>query len=393
MSARSNELPLRTILRVVVIVVLAALALYLVYLLRKTIGWVLTATFIAIALSAPVNALNRHMRRGFAIAIVYLALILVPVGLTALVVPPLVTQGTNLAEDLPNYANDVQDYVNKNEKLRKLDEKYDLTGQLQKQANQLPGKVGDAAKVLSDIGLGLVNSVFALVNILILSVFIVAGGRGWVDAGLKLRPEEERERMRRILDSTANAVGGYVQGALTIALIAGVQAFIVLELLGVPFAAPLAVLAGTASLIPLIGATVAAIVIGVVTVFNDFPTDTIIWAIWAIIYQQLENNIIQPQVQKRTVKVQPFVVLVAVLFGSTLLGVLGAIVAIPLAASIQILLREWWDWRQEVRPPPIIAPAPPPPPGPPAAGPPPPSSGPGPEGEGGTGGGVILPAT
>src|SRR5690242_19417747 len=102
MSARPNELPARTIVRVVAIVVLAALALYLVYLLRKPIGWVLTAAFIAVALSAPVNRLNRHMRRGFAIAIVYLGLILVPVGLTALVVPPLVTQGTNLAGDLPH---------------------------------------------------------------------------------------------------------------------------------------------------------------------------------------------------------------------------------------------------------------------------------------------------
>jgi predicted PurR-regulated permease PerM len=83
--------------------------------------------------------------------------------------------------------------------------------------------------------------------------------------------------------------------------------------------------------------------------FNDFPTDTIIWTIWAIVYQQIENTIIQPQVQRRTVRVNPFVVLVAVLFGSTLLGILGAIVAIPVAASIQILVREWWDWRLEVR--------------------------------------------
>jgi predicted PurR-regulated permease PerM len=389
MPSRANELPARTIVRVVTIVVIAAIALYLVYLLRKPIGWVLTATFIAIALSAPVNRLNKHMRRGFAVAIVYGLLILVPVGLTALVVPPLVTQGTSLAEDLPNYANDVQDYVNKNERLRKLDDKYDITGSLQKQADQLPGKIGDAAKVLSDIGLGLVNSIFALVNILILSIFIVSGGRGWTDAALKLRPEGERERMRRILDSTASAVGGYVQGALTIAVIAGVQSFIVMEILGVPFAAPLAVLAGLASLIPLIGATVAAIVIGLVTLFNDFPTDTIIWAVWAILYQQIENNIIQPQVQRRTVQVQPIVVLVAVLFGSTLLGILGAIVAIPLAASVQIVIREWWAWRQEVRHAAIIDPDGPQPPAPPGIGPGPSP----PEDEGNGGSGVILPAT
>ena len=124
---------------------------------------------------------------------------------------------------------------------------------------------------------------------------------------------------------------------------------IVLSSPGIPFAGPLAVIAGFMSLIPLIGATIAAVIIGVVTLFNDFPTDTIIWTVWAIVYQQLENNLVQPQIQKRTVNVQPFIVLVAVLFGSALLGVLGALVAIPIAASIQILIREWWEWRREER--------------------------------------------
>jgi predicted PurR-regulated permease PerM len=160
-------------------------------------------------------------------------------------------------------------------------------------------------------------------------------------------------------------VSGYVAGALLIAFIAGTTSFIVLTILGVPFAAPLAVFAGFMSLIPLIGATIAAVVIGLVTLFNDFPTDTIIWTIWAIIYQQLENNLVQPQIQKRTVDVQPFIVLTAVLFGSALLGVMGALVAIPIAASIQITIREWWHWRKEERerldetpePPPMMPPA------------------------------------
>lgn len=307
------------------------------------------ATFIAVAVSGPVNRLAQHMRRGAAIAIVYLGLVLVPIGLALIVVPPLVTQASDLAQDVPRYARDLQRWVNKNERLRELDDKYDLTGQLQKQASKLPEHAGDAAQVLGNIGLGLVNSIFALVNIIILSIFIVAGGRRWTDAALMLRPPDERERLRRVLDRTASAVGGYVQGALTIALIAGTATFIVLTLLGVPFAAPLAVLAGFASLIPLVGATVAAIIIGAVTLFTNFPTATIIWAIWAVVYQQVENNLIQPLVHRRTVEVQPFVVLVAVLFGATLLGIVGAVVAIPLAASLQIIIREWWEWRRELR--------------------------------------------
>ena len=135
----------------------------------------------------------------------------------------------------------------------------------------------------------------------------------------------------------ASAVGGYVAGALTIAVIAGVATYIVLAILGVPFKGPLAVMAGLFSLIPLVGATIAAVLIGIVTVFQDFPTATIVWAIWAIVYQQLENHLLQPQIQKRTVNVHPMLTIVAVLFGGTLLGILGAIVAIPVAASIQIL--------------------------------------------------------
>ena len=109
-------------------------------------------------------------------------------------------------------------------------------------------------------------------------------------------------------------------------------------------------MAGLFSLVPLVGATIAAVIIGIVTLLSgDFPTDTILWTIWAIVYQQIENNLIQPQVQKRTVKVNGFIVLVSVLFGASLLGVLGALVAIPIAASIQIMIREWWQYRQETK--------------------------------------------
>ncbi|HYF26205.1 MAG TPA: AI-2E family transporter [Baekduia sp.] len=361
----ARDVPARTILRVVVIVVLSALALYLIYLLRKPIGWLFLATFIAIAVSGPINRLSQRMPRGLAIAAVYVGLLLAPVALGLLVIPNLVTEATSLADDVPRYATDVREFIRDNETLRDLDEKYELGAQLESQAAKLPEKLGDAATVLSDLGLGLVNSVFALVNILILSVFIVAGGRGWIHAALSTRTPDERERIERTLTRVSSAVGGYVQGALTIALIAGISGFIVMSILGVPFAAPLAVLTGLFSLIPLIGATIAAIIVGVVTLFNDFPTATIAWIIWAVVYQQVENNLIQPQVQKRTVQVQPIVVLVAVLFGSTLLGVVGALLAIPVAASLQIGLHEYLDWRrsrtQEVVP--VATPPAPPPAG------------------------------
>ncbi len=339
----------RLVFQAVLVVVGVVIALYLVYLLRQPIGWVLIAGFLALALAAPVNWLAARMRRGFAIAIVYLGLLAIPILLALIIVPPVVTQVDDLARDVPRYATDLREYVEENERLREIDEDYDITGRLQEEAAKLPGRVGDAAGILGDIGVGLVNSIFALITILVLTAFILGSGPRWRRAALGLMPPDRAERMDRVMTRVAAAVAGYVAGAMTIALIAGTLTFIVLTILGVPFAGPLAVLAGFMSLIPLIGATIAAVLIGIVTLFNDFPADTIIWTVWAIVYQQLENNLVQPQIQKRTVDVQPFVVLVAVLFGSALLGVLGALVAIPVAASIQICIREWWTWRQEER--------------------------------------------
>jgi predicted PurR-regulated permease PerM len=340
-----TEAPARSIVRIVLIVVGVALSLYLLYLERKPLGWLAAAIFLAVALSGPVNQLERHMRRGFAIACVYLTLLAIPALLIALIVPTLITQGTNFAQDLPKYSRDVSDFVNGNDRLRKINEDYDITQKLQEQADKLPQKLGGAAKTLGDIGFGLINSVFSLVTILILTAFILGSGRQWRDTILSSRPRAQRERLERSFDNIASAVGGYVAGALGVAAIAGVLDYIVLKILGVPFAAPLAVMCALFSLIPLVGATIAAVIVGIVTVFNDFPTDTIVWTVWAIAYQQIENTVIQPQVQRRTVQVHPFITILAVLFGSTLLGVIGAIVAIPLAASIQILLREYWDWR------------------------------------------------
>ena len=202
----------------------------------------------------------------------------------------------------------------------------------------------------------------ALHSILVMPAFMLGSGRQWTEQIIRSRPPEQRERLRRSLDNIASAVSGYVAGALAIAFIAGTATFIVLTILGVPFAGPLAVMAGFASLIPLVGATIAAVLIGIVTAFSDFPTDTIIWTVWAIAYQQIENNLIQPQIQKRTVNVQPLITIFAVLCGGTLLGVVGAIAAIPIAASIQILLREYVDMRTlSMRPhdesPPDAAPA------------------------------------
>jgi predicted PurR-regulated permease PerM len=287
------------------------------------------------------------MRRGAAIALVYLALLLLPALLALLIVPPIATQLTNLVNDLPAYAQDLQDFANRNPTLRRLEENYQVTQRLQEEAEQLPNRIGDAAGLLQDAGLTLVNSIFALVTILVLSAFMLGSGRTWVDRAIALQPEERALRLRRVVDRSARAVGAYVGGALLQATIAGVLAYIVLTILGVPFRAPLAVLIFFLDLIPLVGATIGAVVVAMVTVFVDFPTATIVWVIWSIVYQQVENNLIQPRIQQRALNVHPLIVLISVLFGSTMLGIVGALLAIPVAATIQIVIREWWGWRAD----------------------------------------------
>src|SRR3954466_6373530 len=355
----------RVIFRNVLIVLGVVLSLYLVYLLRRPLGWLVIATFLAVALSGPVNWLHRRLgRRGPAIALTYLVLLLVPFALGGIIVPPVVTGGNDLANNAPRYAADVQDFVQKNKTLRGLEEDYGLVTQLEDEARKLPRRLGGAAGTLRDLGVGLVNSIFAAVTIIVLSVFMVAGGRGWLRRAASLQPPERAALIDRMVDRMAIAVGNYVAGALAQATVAGISTFIVLEILGVPFAAPLAVVVFFFDLVPLVGATIAAVIVGIVTVFVHFPTATIVWVVWAIIYQQIENNVIQPQIQRRAVDIHPFVVLVSVLFGSALFGVPGALLAIPVAASAQIGVLEWWRFRHGDGP--GRRPPPEPPPGAPA---------------------------
>jgi predicted PurR-regulated permease PerM len=343
---REDGPPQRSVLRVVLTVVLVVFTLYLIYLLRTPLSWIFVAGFIAVAVSGPVNWLSRHMKRGLAIAIVYLGLILLPFALLGLLVPPIVEQVNNLVDDAPRYAADVTEFVNENKQLRELNEDYDLTAKLQEEAGKLPGKVGDVAGVLGDIGLGIVNGIFVGVTILTLSIFMVGGGPRWRDAFLRRQPADRGNSMRRMFEAISYATGNYVQGALLQATIAGVSAFIMLKILGIPYAAALAVIVFALDLIPLIGATLGAVVVGVVVLIaGDWPIDLVVWVIFSIVYQQIENNVIPPRIQSKAVALEPFLVVVSVLFGSTLFGIMGALLAVPVAASLQIAAREYSRFR------------------------------------------------
>ena len=357
-AIRSFDLEARTVLRTVLIVLTVIVTVYLVYLLRKPISWLVIAAFIAIAMSGPVALLSRHMPRGLAIASVYLTLIAIPIVLAGLLVPPLVGQAEDLAQDVPGYVQDVEDFVNDNETLSNLNEDYDIVTKLEEEAEKLPSKIGDAANILSDIGVGLVNSIFAGVTILILSIFMVASGGRWVNRIVAMQDDAHRERLRRTFDSIAGAIGSYVGAALLQAVLAGIFAFIMLTILGAPFAGALALIVAFADLIPLVGATIAAALVAIVMLFVNFPVGVIIWIVYAIAFQQIEDYVIRPQIQRRAVNVEPMVILIAVLFGATLFGVIGALLAIPAAASLQIVIKEFIDYRAAFRIPPSATPPP-----------------------------------
>jgi predicted PurR-regulated permease PerM len=328
-------------LRVVATVVASAAALYLIYLLRTPLGWLFVATFVAVSVAAPVSVLERRMPRGAAVAVVYLTLVLIPILIGLILVPPAVRAASDLVSNLPSYVSDLNDTVQGSDTLRSLNEDYDLVSKLDDLANNAAGSLDDVAGTLADVGAGLVGSLFALFTIIVMSVFLVSRGRQWTEKILATRKPDEAEAIGRALDRMAIAVSSYVGGALTQATIAGVVSFIVLQILGVPAPLALAVIVGLLDLIPLLGATIGALLVGLVTVFTDFPTVTIIWVVFAIAYQQFENYVIQPRIQSRAVQLDPFVIVVAAIFGGTLLGVVGALLAIPVAAAGQIGVREF----------------------------------------------------
>ncbi|MSX12612.1 MAG: AI-2E family transporter, partial [Actinobacteria bacterium] len=253
-SQRAGELlSTRVVLRIVLTVLVVIGTIALIWVLWQPITWIIVAAFVAVALAGPVNLLARVMPRWLAITLVYIAVLLIPIGISAAVLPPIVDQGVNFVNDLPGYADNLQNEVQKNPDLAKLNQDFGLTNEVNRIAQDAPTKIGEAATIIRDFGSGLVSSLFAGLTIYILSIFMVARGRSWIDGLLSLRSGRESKAASVALDRIANAVGNYIAGAAVQATIAGVCAFVVLTILGVPFAGALAVLYALFDLIPLVG--------------------------------------------------------------------------------------------------------------------------------------------
>lgn len=359
-----DALTTRQIARIMFTVAAFSALLYLLVQVRSTLLLLGIAVFLAVALGPAVDFFAKRLRlpRAAAILLVYVLILCVFGGVLSLIVPPVVNGASDLSRDIPGYVDDLRD----NDTIREFDNKYDVTSKIREQADKLPEKLGDAAGALQGIAAGVVNAAFQLLTILTMTFFLLLDGKRIANFLITRFGRHREERLRGIAERIYKSTSGYVGGALTITSINGILTFIVLTLLGVPFAVPLAVMMSFFGLIPLVGATIGGVLILLVTLFTDFPSATIIYAIFLIVYQQVENNVLQPFIFKRTVNVHPLAVIVAILAGSALLGVVGALVAIPIAASLQIVLKEFFADRT-VTSGTVILPEddPPPPPDPP----------------------------
>jgi predicted PurR-regulated permease PerM len=332
----------RAIVRIVLTAAATVGLLYLLWLVRSTLLLVFISVFLAVALGPAVAFFGRHgIRRGPAILLVYVLMAAGVVGVGLLVVPPIVNQVAQLSDKLPSYIKDLE----KNKQYRKYDAKYHISAKLEEQSAKLPSHLGDAAGALSSITVGAFGAIVQLVTVLTMTFFLLLDGERIAGFLLRVRGPQREQRLRRIAGEVYSSTAGYVAGNLLISLAAGLSTYLVLVILGVPFAVPLAVLMAFLDLIPLVGATLGGITIAIVTLFNDFPTSTIVWVIFFVVYQQVENNVLQPVVYRRTVNVAPLIVIVAILIGGSLLGILGALVAIPIAATVQIIVRDLWEGR------------------------------------------------
>jgi predicted PurR-regulated permease PerM len=340
--AGQSQLSTRTIVRVFFTLVALGVLLYMLYLVRPVLGLLCIAIFLAVALGPAVdNARKLKLPRAAAILAVFLGMFLAIFLIGLIVVPPIVNEVEAFAGDVPSYIDDVRS----NKTLREYDDKYAITKKLEEQAKSLPSKLGQAAGALQAVTVGVFSTVLQLVTVLTITFFLLLDGGRIVNFIFGHVRSEHEDRMRAVAADIYGATGGYVAGAMALATAAGISTYIVLSILSVPFAVPLAVMMAFFDLIPLVGSTIGGVLVGVVTLFADFPGDTIVWVVYVLVYQQIENSVFQPMVYRRTVNLHPLAVITAILIGSSLLGVLGALVAIPIAAAIQIALKDVWENR------------------------------------------------
>ncbi|MDQ3737279.1 MAG: AI-2E family transporter [Actinomycetota bacterium] len=327
-------------------------ALFLLWQVRTIIGWGILALFLAAVLNPAVNWLQRRgIGRSIGILLTYLGVVMGLLLIVGIFVPVVVGEIRDLIDFIVAV---VQNPGGVTEYLRTLLEQFRLGflfDTLSERLAELPSQLGQLARsfLLSAGGLAVSAATFvsALVSILTLTFFLLLNPEGFMNVGLRLFPEPQRPRVRRLLRQSAAAISGYITGNLAISFICGVLTFIVLLVLGMPYPAALALLVALLDLIPLVGATLGGALLVIVGFFVS-PLTAIILLVYILIYQQVEGSVLQPMVYSRAVQLNALVIFVAVLVGAALLSIPGALLAIPVAEIIRIVVTDLLEHRSRL---------------------------------------------
>ncbi|MGH3029741.1 MAG: AI-2E family transporter [Gaiellaceae bacterium] len=336
----------RTILIVLGIVLVAAALFAFLYLAWHVITWILIALFLALALNPAVELFERHgLRRSLASAVVFLLALGAFAGLASLLLPPLVEQVTDFIDAVPGFVDDI---TAGRGPLGFLQEDYQIVDRVEEALETRgAGEVLGITAAGIAIAQGVITAVVGAVAIAFITFFMLLEGPRLVERFLAFVPESARPRWERVGRDIYRTVGGYVTGNLLISLIAGIASAIVLLGLGSEYAVALAVLVAVLDLVPLAGATLAAIIVSTVGFIELGWVRGVVLIVFFVVYQQLENHVLQPVIYGRTVQLSPLVVLIAVLIGAELVGILGALAAIPVAGIVQSIARELLRYRRE----------------------------------------------
>ncbi|WP_308123505.1 AI-2E family transporter [Modestobacter marinus] len=339
-------MPVRTILATIGLVLTATLALYLMIETRRVLTWMVIAVFFAVALYPLAAWVQRRMLgdrwRALATFLVFLVVFLGLGGLVTAFAFPLVQEGTRFAGQLPDLIAEARAGQGP---VGRLLERTNALQWVQDNQDRIDtfvnGLTAPAAGVLRSVATGIAGAV----TVFVLAYLMVLEGPKVVDGAISVFDPATGERIRRVGADCAKSVTGYLTGNLLISLICGVLTYVVLLVLGVPFAGLIALFVGLADLVPLVGATLGGAV-AVLAGFLHSVTAGIVVLVFFVLYQQVENHLLQPVIFARTVKLNPLTVIIAILLGVELLGVLGALLAIPVASMVQVVLRDVWDHRR-----------------------------------------------
>jgi len=353
MAAASNERVVyirpRTVLIVLGILLATLGILALIYLAWHIITWILIATFLALALNPAVEFFERRgLRRGYSAGLVAVLALAAIVGLGFLLIPPLIDQVRSFVDYVPQV---VDDLTAGRGPFGFLQTKYHIVDRVREAIEKqgAGGVLGITGAGLA-VARGVITAVAGAVAITFLTFFMLLDGRRMIERFYNFLPAESRPRWQRIGGEIYSTVGGYVTGNVFISVIAAVASAIALFVLGSSYAIALAVVVGVLDLIPLAGATLAAILVSAVVFVELGWVKGLIIVVFFIVYQQLENHVLQPVIYGRTVQLSPLVVLISVLIGAELAGILGALAAIPVAGIVQAMGREFLGNRREASP-------------------------------------------